>query len=462
METPDSLVKHAVQEIVQEINSGLSPQAATTKVAKVLELKPNFIKRSCEAINVALHHNHFKNHPNEKAADFDTVDSQQIIDEVYSTKEKTASEFRSELFSSFQIPETAPKFSRYLEAGPHKEAFAKFVSAPDAGKTPMSEKGVYNKAANYIKDLKKTAYDAEGAKLGAKFEVEQSFCNILRKFAEDPAYRSSWDQFETSVFAKHGSVSTGYLDLLYKTAKLNEERGKQDSTIKLASLCKEVELFTKFLDKVAALKEATAASEDAAYNLKYEEDYLRDAFHNRGCELNKSAFSDDSLLEKVEKSIKAERRKIAEVNQQDPVLLYIAEKKAGVETEFDGRIKSAIDLVDMVKGPIGGVAKPNLSASTNTPDANRERALMLQELVSTDPIISKFPTHHVVDAYQQMLRIAPELSSEREVTRAFLRQAGATQAIDPFQAEQLIKANTSLFKQHQLQKGIQPSPEKIS
>ncbi len=267
--------------------------------------------------------------------------------------------------------------------------------------------------------------------------------------------RSNWDTFETSVFSKYGEKSVPYLDLLYKTADLDEERGKHDSNIKLAADCKEVELFDKFIDKVLEHKIAKAASEDAAYNLKFEQDYLKEAYHTHGCELNKAAFSDDSLLEKVEQSIKAERKKIASVDQEDPVLMYIAEKRAGVETEFDGRVKSAIDLVDMVKSPIENAGKPSLSASTNTPNANRDRALMLQELVSTDPIISKFPTHHVVDAYQQMLRIAPELSSEREVTRAFLRQAGATQAIDPFQAEQLIKANTSLFKQHQLQQGIQ-------
>ena len=84
---------------------------------------------------------------------------------------------------------------------------------------------------------------------------------------------------------------------------------------------------------------------------------------------------------------------------------------------------------------------------------NRNRAFLLQELISTDPIISKFPTHQTVDAYQQLLRIAPELSNEKEITRAFLRQAGASQAIDPFQAEQLISANNNLFKQHQMQRG---------
>ena len=49
-----------------------------------------------------------------------------------------------------------------------------------------------------------------------------------------------------------------------------------------------------------------------------------------------------------------------------------------------------------------------------------------------------------------------ELSKEKELTRAFLRQAGASQAIDPFQGQQLIQANTQLLKQHQMQQGVKP------
>lgn len=117
-----------------------------------------------------------------------------------------------------------------------------------------------------------------------------------------------------------------------------------------------------------------------------------------------------------------------------------------------------LTLVDMVGGKVmqGETTKFGDRLRTDPSDRNeqRERSLLLQELISTDPIISKFPTHHVVDAYQQMLRIAPELSSEREVVRAFLRQAGATQQIDKNEADALIAANMRPFNKHQLFKGL--------
>jgi len=110
-----------------------------------------------------------------------------------------------------------------------------------------------------------------------------------------------------------------------------------------------------------------------------------------------------------------------------------------------------LTLVDMVVGKVLQVEVDD-EPQVNHPVRNKERALLLQELLSTDPVISKFPAHHVVDAYQQMLRIAPELSSEREVVRAFLCQAGATAQIDKSQADALIAANVQLFKLHQASK----------
>jgi hypothetical protein len=79
---------------------------------------------------------------------------------------------------------------------------------------------------------------------------------------------------------------------------------------------------------------------------------------------------------------------------------------------------------------------------------------MLQELVATDPVLSKVSAKKVTDACQQLLCIAPEILKERELTRAFLRQAIAFHVIDPFQDQQLIHANTQLVKQHQLQQRI--------
>lgn len=468
MYTPDELVKVAVEHTVAGINNGLSPQEAATKTAQELSLNHNFIKRAAEAVNVALHHAHFKSNPDAKADDFLTVDSQKVAEDIYGVKEKTAATYQSDLFSSFQFPETSPKFSRYLEEGPYKQAFASIVNDNSAiTKNATSEKGVYVKGRNYVGKLKKIAFEKEAIAMDAKANIDKSFCAILKKFAEDPDHRSTWDQFETSVFGKHGESSEQYLDLLYKTSQLKEERGKHDASIKLASSCPEASLFDNFIASLGIYKIAQQDSDEAVANLNFEQDYIKEAFTKRGCELNNIGMADkNSLLDRVEASIKAERTKAAAINDEDPVIAFLADKTAKALEEFDGRVKTAGGLIDWATTGAHKAyddnSKPSLSASSNTPDKNRERALMLQELIATDPVINKFPVHQTVDAYEQMLRIAPELANEREITKAYLRQAGASQAVGPFEAKQLVDANTNLFKQHQLERGMPPSSEKPS
>lgn len=469
MQNPDALVKFAVHEIITKINSGSTPQEAAEKVASELQLNHHFIKRAAEAMNVALHHNHFKKHPEKRAEDFATIDAQKVVESMYTGPEKTASEFRSELFSSFQSPEVSPKFARYLEAGPHRAMFEKLANETAVTKHSMSERGVYEKSANYIRDLKKTAENKKAEAIEAEYQITKGFCDILKKFAYDALYRSSWDEFESQVFSKHGEDASEYLDLLYKAANISEPRGKHDKNYTMFNQCKEAELFDRFFSNVEAARVVKQASAEADEALKSADDYIKEAFAIRGCELLniEKAAVDGTLLEQLERSLTAERQKIASLPEEDPVMNAIKTKKAEQLNKEAELAKAAIDYLDTAASAIGGdltsnKGQPSLSAMTNKPEHNRERAFLLQELATTDPILSKMPTHKVVNAYEQLLRIAPEISSEKELTRAYLRHAATTQAVDPHQGQQLIEANTKLLKQHQLQQGQRPmSDDKV-
>jgi hypothetical protein len=60
MEQSNALVKIALNEVVQKVNSGVSPTEALQKVSSDLDLNPDYIHRVGEALNVALHYKHFK------------------------------------------------------------------------------------------------------------------------------------------------------------------------------------------------------------------------------------------------------------------------------------------------------------------------------------------------------------------------------------------------------------------
>jgi hypothetical protein len=75
-----------------------------------------------------------------------------------------------------------------------------------------------------------------------------------------------------------------------------------------------------------------------------------------------------------------------------------------------------------------------------------ERQLLVQELMMTDPILSKVSPGKVSKAYEQILRLSPQVSKEKEVVRAMLRQAVATQAVAPHDADQWTKLDTDILK----------------
>ena len=465
MQNPDALVKFAVQDIVNRINAGSTPQEATEKVARELDLNANFIKRAAEAVNVALHYNHFKKHAEAKADDFPIVDAQKIADNIFGEKEKTAAQTKSELFSSFQSEELTPKFARYLEDGPHKAAYEKILAERGETKFPLSEQGVYEKSANYIRDLRKNAEDKEAQATEANYEVSRAFCSILEKLAKAPESRASFEEFESQAFSTYGEKAVPYIELLYKTSHLKEARGKHDANYKMFTPCQETAMLGTFLKKAGELAVISKEAEDAKHNYKFEKDYIEDTFHKRGCELHKAAGNkfEGSVLEKLEQEMKKEAAKIEAIDEEDPVMATIKVKKAAELKKENERIEKIAGLIDaaLEKGPdwYKGEKKPSLNPMTNTDSDNRDRAFMLQELATTDPILAKLPTHKVIDAYQQMLRLSPEMSKEKEVVRSFLRSSTAGQAIDPYVGGQLIDANTRLLRQHQMELGV-PSPKR--
>jgi hypothetical protein len=165
--------------------------------------------------------------------------------------------------------------------------------------------------------------------------------------------------------------------------------------------------------------------------------------------LSKNAEQQDPV--KVKK--KNKQSKVAE--ERDPVLLRI-EKKAKFKKSADvvslfalTRLLNQSQTQDglaknmgerFIRSRDGDAPKHNLALE------NMERQLLLQELIMTDPILSKANPQKVAKAYEQILRLSPQVSKEKEVVRAMLRQSVAAQAIAPYDADQWTKLDTDILK----------------
>jgi len=93
----------------------------------------------------------------------------------------------------------------------------------------------------------------------------------------------------------------------------------------------------------------------------------------------------------------------------------------------------------------GSAGRPLTAALINSPTKqenkqlserlrNVQRQLILEELMSNDPVLSEAEPNKVITAYQSLMHMAPEVSTNKEVVRAILRSATQSVAISPYDA----------------------------
>jgi hypothetical protein len=463
MEEPNILVKTALNEAVQKVNEGMTPSAALKKVANELDLNPNYIQRTGEALNVALHYKHFKT-ASDRSAEFEIADIPQVIQDVFSLPEKTAASYKSENFSVSDANETVFNYNRMLSNPMYKRAFLEIATAKETHESyPATFRTVYEKSANYIQKLNKTAEAAEVEKVAAEIDLNSSFSELCDEFRKDAGYRTAFEEFESQVFAKHGSAALPYIDLIHKTACAHEERGVHDSAYMMFETCKQAAMFDTLMSAASRMIEAEKIAAETAENLAFESSYLKEAHKLLGkkaeeekeeSEAHEKAetpeeeaaeeASEDPVLEEIKKKVS----KANDVAFEDPVLKQAMEKEAFGGLGGFGKLLT--DLVHtpiteaysgMLKKPIAhGGGRPNLTLD------NMERKLLLQELMMTDPILSKVNPAKVARAFEQIIRLSPEMSKEKEVVRAELRAMVSTQALSKYDAELMSKMDLGMLK----------------
>ena len=419
---PLRIIKQALNSTIELINKGEKPSVALEKVARQLDLNPNYIQRTGEALNVALTYDHFKKNASDKAADFDIADTVGATKSIFGEKEKTLAEKKAEWFP--KVVEEI-NYNKYL-TNPSFKKTAHVINTTPAKEESygITLKGQYKKAQDYMSRLDRDLDEIQTEKVANDIYVESAFFSLLNGFKKEAAARTKFHEFESQVFATHGEKAVPYIDLIYKSAEMKEERGSHDDKYINFTPCKEAQLFDSFL--AAATLKAKQAAE-----LKEADEYVtsqKTQFKEAGYRLNPMAqafekAACESLIDELE-----------------------AFEKMAAGDLMRGKM---MELYDKFNDTMTGKDEQK-PAFPNTPLDNRERISILQELIMTDPILMKQDPRKIIQAYQQIIRLAPHISKEKEVVRAKLREMMAGQALHPTDANQLVEANTNMMKQHQM------------
>ena len=488
---PKILLKQATSAIAQEIkDKGLSPHAATVKVARDLQLNANFIKRASEIINVALSYNHFKKNADCKEVDFPIVDAAKVAAEIYGTKEKTASVYRSDNFSQVVLSDEIPNFTKYVEDEGFKLAFQKILNCEENYDSyDYSAQGLFEKSANVLSWFDSQIDQLSERQIQAKNDFNANFFKLAHNFSKDSGYRISFAEFEKQARSKHGNKILPYIELLH--GLVGESRATEEELFeKTASSSFESQIFDAFL-KAAA--DYNTASGDLI-NMQAEFDNVKSKLKHAYCKFGEKYLSEFDVAPLIEDTnIKQAEEIVEEYIEEDPVMLVVKEKRASEENNITPeeearyltplqasslpatlkrkiinakkrkgishveKVGKAVDILSVLGNMYNSKSSPGTTQPSTSPQDNLDRKLMLQNIMHTDPLLASKKPQDVAQAYQQMLRLAPEMSNEPEVVKAMLRSMTESQAVDPHTANQLIEANTNLVKQRMLQDSKPPT-----
>lgn len=459
MQEPNKLLKEAVDAIVHNINDNRMPaHAAVVKTARELDLNVHFIKRACEVINVALTYEHFRKNAADRDSDFPIVDAQKVSAEIFPDTAPSLPERKTAMFSGSMVEEEVPNFRKAKSDGRFKAAYAAMMTLKEEDRG-MSAEGLCEKAGHALANLHQNLDNCRTAYAGAKQDLSANFSSLVNHWSKEASARTSFSEFESQVYSRYGEAAVPYLDLIHKSAGASQERGTHDPKHVAFDDFPETVRFGEFLKAAQDLVDAGNAVSQATADLA-EMETRKQAAYSKVRELRLQALQEtDPDTAKVAEAV-VEQTKLAE-DEEDPVMTAALQKIASaklvaVEKTAAPGVGSALfgAFVDQYKresSPSGGSSGGALN--------NLDRKHLIQNLMVTDPILKTYEPKRVADAYEQFLRLAPELSNEKEIVRSHLRQMAASQAMTAFDGAQLMDANTKLLKQRQLESGARPAKE---
>ena len=456
-EEPNILIKSALDSVVQYINGGSNPTDALQKVAEEFDLNHNYIHRVGNALNVALTYDHFKK-AEDRSTDFPIADIPAVVKKQYTVKDASEKKQISEQFSKNASEAESPDFVKIMYRPNYKEAYVKIATAIEEDRLPTA-KHICIKSANYISKLEKELDHAKTEKVGAELGMNSAFAGMVNTFSRSQEARTPFEEFESQVFSKYGEESVPYLDFIYKSAGLKEDRGVHDKHYTFFDLSKEASMFDKFMTSTEEFKKNLALEKEASDLIKFEKAHVSDMYQDYG--LSKLAeFEEGSTEGPISNPVPAAEEAHKSKTEVDPVMKKIQEnidaKKKSEELDKQADESGSWSkrfLAKKIEEAFASKESPKKNNFSASPLENIERQALVQDLIITDPILKKTTPQKVVHAYEQIIRLAPQLSLEKDVVRGLLRQLVEAQALSDYDADRLTQADINRMKQKQLQRG---------
>jgi hypothetical protein len=436
----------ALHDAVQYFNQDKDPNAAVVKAASEHDFNADQTTRLVETFNTARTIYHYKT-ASDRTHDFQLADAGVVLPLLFKTEpEKAASAVVDDIrdYSIYNTPEADYRGGLVIEkvAGVQELDLGEVTEHADTSLGAQADQAY--RIIHAQRDLAKTARDEANA-AGTQAGI------ILAKVA-----RSLSLGYEDQVMPRYNSLLSGYLhgeahvmDLYAPVmTKLNEH---VPAWMKKAFVQDDSVIDDRGMTPILAqIDEARGYMESEAEMLALagQLDKEADAFEAEwlsialpGFQQTKDAgvigFLNTELLEKAAQTTITGKRDTTDlfgnpisVTSKKDILPMVAPITSGAGKAVETGVTGLLGEMGTALSAEQERGNKQLSERLK----NTQRQIMLEDLLSTDPVLSSEDPQTVARAYEAVLSLAPDVASNKEVVRAVLRQAVHSVAISPYEA----------------------------
>lgn len=433
---------------VKHFNETGDPNQAVVKAARDADFNPEQTTRLVEAFNTARTLFHYKS-ASDRTSSFALADAGAVLTDLFERQEPAAkaAEFRG--YAEYDARERS-----YFDQDREEKA-AEAVPAEPPSMDVLSQQ-----AMRTLRGLRQTAKIAEDeARLAGNY-ASQALTKLggLLGFG----YVSERQDQYARLFAAHGDnewvpVMAKVAEFVPAQYRANDVQMRKAASVAVVddydlhqheNLLKEAREWLGIESEFLAMSGILEKEAD-----EFEREWLEVA----GCEEKKGS---DSLSDFIRPEVLKVAQTVATEKYTtrnfygDPV--SVESKKETGGPSKPGITDAVSDFMfDTGKKPVGDLLNTGVTRMMTEPMArenkqlseklkNVQRQIMLQDLMTNDPVLAEESPETVAEAYQAILQMAPEVASNKEVVRAVLRQTVHSVAVSPYDAEVWTKLEKNL------------------
>lgn len=416
----------ALETAISLTNSGSDPNEAIRKVAEDCSFTPPIIRRMVEAYNTSRTLAHLKKASGEdRATTFPLADPAVILGTMYPEKVSVGQKAAEYVPSDY-----ARKPGDFMS----KVAEARHRPIPRL-KYAQYERDALSHERRVWGEREKLEKVASSCRSELRICLERMRTQIKEAAAYfKNLYRDPFAQIESRLVGQYGALAVPVMTAVYKTAGLKEARCSGPQRQLMADFSQAP--YNTLVQLMTLAKEAQTLAHKTLEAEDSKNDFLFKHRMNKVAEVEVSEerLLDGALVDPFHRPF-----------EENPLLPF--DKAAMSEFFSPDTAGSVASSVLGLRDSGEGKSKPELAFDPKQDLQLRgiHTKVMLNDLLSNDPIIGSYPPNEVASAFNQLSQLSPAVAQQPAVARAMLRRMLQSEnVVEPHEAAQLADLNEKL------------------